>query len=132
SDHVNVIFQYLRNLDCYDYIIIDTPPLSVAADVTGLIHLADHSLLVVRTDFVYTAAINDAVLSLKENSNSFVGCILNDVHSEFSMLGQFGFDESGYYGTRYGRHNYYGSYNSYSSYSKYATHKDNSSNQSTT
>ena len=131
SDHVNTIFQYLRGLDCYDYIIIDTPPLSVAADVTGLIHLADRSLLVVRTDFVYTAAINDAVLSLKENSDGFAGCILNDVHTEFSMLGQFGLDESGYYGTHYGRHNYYGSYHSYSSYSKYAEHKDSSSNQST-
>ena len=128
SDHVNTIVNYLRGLDCYDFIIIDTPPLSVAADVTGLVHLADRSLLVVRTDYVYTAALNDAVLSLKEHSNNFAGCILNDVHREFSMLGQFGFDESGYYGARYGKKNYYGYYNSYS---KYAEHKDRSSNQST-
>ncbi|MBE6569647.1 MAG: hypothetical protein E7658_05465 [Ruminococcaceae bacterium] len=131
SDHVNDIFNYLRNLDCYDFIIIDTPPLSVAADVTGLIHLADRSLLVVRTDCVYTPAVNDAVLSLSENSDGFAGCILNDVHKEFSMLGQFGFDESGYYGSHYGRKGYYGSYNSYNSYSKYAHHKDTSSDQST-
>ena len=117
SDRVTGIFNSLRADERYDFIIIDTPPLSVAADVTGLVQNADKSLLVVRTDYVYTAAINDAVLSLTENS-SFAGCILNDVHREFSLMGQLGFDESGYYSR------YHKGYHSYDSYHKYSDFRD--------
>lgn len=119
SEYAAEIINNLQNSDMYDFIIIDTPPLSVAADVTGLVHLADRSLLVVRTDCVYTAAINDAVLSLKENNDKFAGCILNDVHQEFSMLGMLGLDERGYYGGYYSGSKRYGNYNSYKKYSDY-------------
>ncbi len=118
TDRIAGIFEELRASDKYDFIIVDTPPLSVAADVTGIVQLADISLLVVRTDYVYSAAINDAVLSLSEKSN-FAGCILNDVHREFTMLGQMGFDENGYGGGYYR-----GSKNRYDSYSKYSDYKD--------
>lgn len=128
SDRISGVLDQLRSSGRYDFIIVDTPPLSVAADVTGIVSLADVSMLVVRTDYVYSAAINDAVLAMSENSG-FSGCILNDVHREFSMLGQMGFDEngygSGYYSrgkkSRYGR---YGSYNTYDSYSKYTDYSD--------
>lgn len=115
SNRVAEVLNYMRESDKYDFIIIDTPPLSVAADVTGLVHMADSSLLVVRTDCVYTAAVNDAVLSLTESNNNFAGCILNDVHKEFSMLGQFGFDERGHYAG----YKHYGNYSSYKNYSDY-------------
>jgi len=108
------IINDLRSLGQYDYIIIDTPPLSVAADVIQIAQLADLSLLVVRTDYVYSPAINDAVLSLKDNTKNFGGCILNDVHKEFTLLGQMGLDETGYTGNKK-----YSSYNSYRRYSDY-------------
>jgi len=65
------------------------------------------------------------VLSMAEQNN-FAGCILNDVHREFSMLGQMGFDENGYGGGYYyrGRKNRYGRYDSYSKYSNYSDYKD--------
>lgn len=103
SENVTNIFERLRRSNEYDYIIIDTPPLSVAADVSALLRLADKSLLVVRTDCVYAADINDTVLALTEANDNFAGCILNDIHREFSFLGQLGLDESGYHG-------YYGYY----------------------
>jgi len=125
SDRIEDILNQLRQSDKYDFIIVDTPPLSVAADVTGIVSLADVSMLVVRTDYVYSAAVNDAVLSMAEQNN-FAGCILNDVHREFSMLGQMGFDENGYGGGYYyrGRKNRYGRYDSYSKYSNYSDYKD--------
>ena len=85
--------------------------------------IADKTLLVVRTDRDYTADINDAVLSFRENKNgaAFAGCILNDVHREFSLLGQFGADESGKSGAYYG---YSGKYSKYSEYSKYSGYSD--------
>lgn len=118
SNKVSDVMHHLRESNAYDFIIIDTSPLSVAADVTGLVHLADCALLVVRTDCVYSAAINDAVLSLKENNDNFVGCILNDVYKEFSLFGHLGFDESGYY-----RNKHYNNYNSYKKYSEYKNNK---------
>lgn len=103
-----------------DYIIIDTAPLSVDAAVTNIVELVDKTILVVRTDIVHTASINDAVLTIKEVGGEFAGCILNDVYPEFSMFGQSGFDESGYYATKsYGRYGKYGKYGSYGKYSKY-------------
>lgn len=110
SEHVAKIFNFFRQSEEYDYILIDTPPLSVAADVAGLLRLADKSLLVVRTDCVYAADINDTILSLTENNDNFAGCILNDVHHEFSFLGQLGLDETGYHGS--------GSYKKYSDYTR--------------
>jgi capsular exopolysaccharide synthesis family protein len=119
SDNVRTLFEKIRNEMGYDYILIDTPPLSVAADVTTFMQFADKSLMVVRTDFVHTADINDALLSLKEKTDTFVGCILNAVHKEFSLMGQFGFDETGYYGKS-------GSY--YNRYDKYASHTHTTEN----
>lgn len=119
GDNIKAVFGKLRNEMGYDYILIDTPPLSVAADVTTFMQLADKSLVVVRTDYVYAADINDAILSLKEKTDNFAGCILNAVHKEFSLLGQLGFDETGYYGK----------YGSYSRYDRYASrdHEDKNS-----
>ncbi len=103
----------LRDSGQFDFILMDTPPISVAADITALSQLADSTLLVVRTDCVYIGEINDVILSLSENSRSFSGCILNDVHKEFASLTQFGLNESGYYGHHNG---YYGKYSGYHSY----------------
>lgn len=119
GDNIKAVFAKLRDEMGYDYILIDTPPLSVAADVTTFMQLADKSLVVVRTDYVLAADINDAILSLKEKTDNFAGCILNAVHKEFSLLGQLGFDETGYYGK----------YGSYSRYDRYASrdHEDKNS-----
>lgn len=86
----------------FDYVIIDTPPMSFSADVLTLARHADRSLLIIRTDRAFTADINDAVLKLASSGEKFGGCILNDVYSEFSFFGQAGTDESGYYGSGYG------------------------------
>lgn len=102
----------------FDFVIIDTPPLSVAADVTSIAKLADQCMLVVRTDCVYAADVNDAILTFTENGNKFAGCILNDVYSEFSLFGQLGYDETGYYSRNYD------AYNHYSKYGKYAVTGD--------
>ena len=113
------IFDYLRNIAGFDYVLIDTPPVSAAADVTTFMRFADKSLLVIRTDYVYTADINDAILSIHETTDNFVGCIFNDVHREFSFLGQLGLDETGHYG----RHS-----NGYHRYDRYAASDDNEKN----
>lgn len=99
-----------------DFVIIDTAPISVDSGVTNLVKYIDKTMMVVRTDTVYTTGLNDAILTLNEVGADFAGCILNDVYPEFSFLGQSGFDEGGYYSRRYGR---YGKYNGYGKYGKY-------------
>lgn len=96
-----------------DFIIIDTPPISVSADAMTLAKLSDKTLLIVRTDCVKSSDINDTIATINNVSNNFAGCILNNVYKPFSLFGQMGTDEGGYYSTKYGSYkrngNYYGS-----------------------
>lgn len=108
----------------FDFVIIDTPPMATSADAASMLGIADRLMLVVRTDVAHTADINDAILQIKSAGGKFAGCILNDVHKEFSMFGQAGYDESGYYAKSHGYHGYYG-YSKYSKYSGYGAYVDN-------
>ena len=60
-----------------DYLIIDTAPISVDSSVNEIIKLADKTILVVRTDTIETATINDAVSTITDTTNNLAGCILN-------------------------------------------------------
>lgn len=107
SDYVKKLIGKLR--EDFDYVIIDTPPISAAAEVASLARTCDKAVLVVRTDFVQTADVNDAVMVLADNDR-FAGCVLNDAYDEFSLFGQLGADETGTSG------GHYGSYGGYSNY----------------
>ena len=117
SNSMRSVMSELKNSGKYDYILVDTPPVSVAAEISTLLHFVDRSILVVRTDCVYIEDINDVIMSLKENGNNFSGCILNDVYKEMSFMGQLGLDESGYYGS-------YGYRSKYHKYGKYGSKYD--------
>lgn len=80
-----------------DFIIIDTPPTSVSADAIAIAETADATMLVVRTDCVLVEDINEAVLNIKESGGNLEGCILNNVYEPFTLFGQIGVDERGYY-----------------------------------
>ena len=97
----------------FDYVIIDTAPMSVDSTVTDLVTMVDKSIMVVRTDVAYVCDINDAILTINEVGGSVVGCVLNNVYPEFTLFNQIGADESGY--------NYYKKYG----YSKYNKNKYN-------
>lgn len=60
-----------------DYIIIDTAPISVDSSVSEIIKIADKSIIVVKTDTIETATINDAILTVTDVSDNLAGCILN-------------------------------------------------------
>lgn len=127
------ILDYLK--EKVDYVIIDTAPLSVDSGVTSLVKYADRTLMIVRTDVVHTAGINDAVFTVKDVGGEFGGCILNDIYPKFSFFGQSGFDEGGYYNKYYGKYSKYskygryGRYNKYSKYRNYSVMSDDEDNQ---
>lgn len=75
----------------YDYILIDSAPLLLAADTHALLPLIDQALLVVRADHTPIACSQDALRILGDKA---VGCILNDVkHLKYEAY------YHGYYGT---------------------------------
>lgn len=110
NDRMKEVIDALKNSGRYDFIILDTPPLSVSADNTALSSLSDATVLVVRTDYVPIGEINDVILTLTESSKDFAGCVLNDVHKEFDSLFQFAPDESGQTVSYYGEYGKYGRY----------------------
>lgn len=104
-----------------DFIIIDTAPISVDSSVTSAIKLADKTLLVVRTDTVRAAAVNDTISTIGKISNNLAGCILNDVYPRLAPFSFTGNDESRHYGKKYGKYGKYGSY--YGHYGHYDKHR---------
>lgn len=89
-----------------DFVIIDTPPASVSSDAVSISAYADRTLLVVRTDTVAVRDINDAILAVRDAGGKLAGCILNDVYKPFTLFGQMGTDETGYYGAYYRGYGY--------------------------
>lgn len=105
--------------ETFDYIVIDSPPMSLMADAEVLANLADISLLVVNYDMVLAKDLNDAIDSLRDCRAEFTGCILNKVHvlpgGGSTTGGYGGYGGYGRYG-RYGRYGHYGTYGKYGHY----------------
>ena len=64
-------------LELFDYVIVDSAPISAGTDTEYLNEFSQCSVIVVRQDYVDTADINDSVEMLKEGKSEFLGYILN-------------------------------------------------------
>jgi capsular exopolysaccharide synthesis family protein len=82
----------------YDYVVIDTPPVLVAADTPIIGALADTSILAVRAGKTTQDALEDARIALLNGGAHLSGLVVNDVKRS----------------DRYGRNYYY--------YHKYRSH----------
>ena len=69
----------------YDFIIIDSSPMALAADAEAISKYADASALVVKQDFVLTKDLNDTIDILNMQKAKFIGCVLNGAHQGFSQ-----------------------------------------------
>ena len=97
----------------YDFIVIDSPPMSLMADAEVFADICDMSILVVNYDMVLAQDLNDAIDSLRDCRAHFAGCILNMVRTLPGSRRVIG----GYGG--YGRYGNYGRYGKYGSYGRY-------------
>ncbi len=105
----------------FDFVIIDTAPLSLDSTVTDIIQKVDKTILVIRTDTVNVNAINDHIATISKISANLAGCILNNVYMNLLPFSFTGNDESGRYGAYgYGKHYRYGHYGNYGHYGHYA------------
>lgn len=106
SDGMAALIQKAK--ECFDFVVIDTPPMSVAPDVECIMELADASLLVVQQNMVQADVINHAITALQGAQSKLLGCVVNNVHGvSLSHGGGYG------YGYGYGRYGKYGKYGGY-------------------
>ena len=75
----------------YDFIILDTPPVSVVTDAAVLGHIADGVILVVRQNFVKIESAQLAMKNLKTVNANIIGAIMNDYNAKGTTK------DSGYY-----------------------------------
>lgn len=61
-----------------DYIVLDTPPMLVAADVEAIAAHVDTAVLVVRADYMPTASINEGLDRLRKSAPEVCGFVLNN------------------------------------------------------
>lgn len=117
-DSVPALLSALR--EKFDLVIIDTPPLSVAADTEEIIRSAEAALLVIRQNGAIAKDINDAVDVFRANECRLLGCVFNNVHVglfDGTLLGA----RDDHYRYRYG---YYRRYSHYDHYDHYAGRND--------
>lgn len=111
--------------DVFDYVVIDTPPMSLMADAEIIAGISDLSVLTVKYDLVSARDLNDAIDSLRDCGAHFAGCVLNDVRclpgERRTVVGYGGYGRYGKYG-RYGRYGRYGKYGRYGNYGAYGTY----------
>ncbi len=82
----------------YDFIIIDTPPIALAADGLTLGKLTDGVLLVVRPGVVNTGALTTAKSLLEQSGQHVLGMVMNGIISSNESGSYYGIDR--YYGYR--------------------------------
>ena len=72
----SALLQELRRQ--VDYVIVDTPPMLVAADTETIATMVDTAVLVVRADYIPAYTINDGIDRLKKSAPEVCGFVLND------------------------------------------------------
>ena len=106
----------------YDMVIVDVPPMSVAADAESISEHVDSALLVVRQNAATADRLNEASAVLGKTCH-LLGCVLNNVYGAGNFAPVYG----SYYG-RYGKYGKYGRYGKYG-YGRYGYGHHKSDNE---
>lgn len=80
----------------YDFIIVDTPPISLMVDTDIIASYCDASILVIRQDFISVKSTQDAYETLQKTTSPVLGCILN--HTNHSTVGSYQYGYNYKYG----------------------------------
>ena len=110
-----VMVQILQLLSgMYDYVFIDTPPVSLVTDAAILSRYVDGVILVVRADETTKQALNASKKALEDVNAHILGAVLNDFDVRKHSYG------SGYYSYQYGKYGYKYGYGGYDKRAKKA------------
>ncbi|MFP2994610.1 polysaccharide biosynthesis tyrosine autokinase [Spongiivirga sp. MCCC 1A20706] len=94
QDKVNRLFEYLK--DNYDYIVVDSAPVSLVTDTMLIAPLSDLTIYIVRADFTDVKMLNNIETMYREKRLPNMAVLLNAVDRRTGYYGSYG---SGYYGT---------------------------------
>lgn len=61
-----------------DYVIVDTPPMSMVSDAEALLDWVDYVMIVVRQDFSYISDVENCINIVENSHAKLLGCVLND------------------------------------------------------
>lgn len=86
STVMNQLIETLKNV--YDYILFDTPPVSVVTDSAELSRLLDGMLLVVRQNYAKIDLIQNAKKNLESVNANIIGTVLNGFQAKNSSKNQ--------------------------------------------
>lgn len=81
------ILQLLSEI--YDYVFIDTPPVSVVTDAAILSRVVDGVILIARADSTTKQALNYAKQNLENVNANIIGVVLNDVDAHAHGYGGY-------------------------------------------
>ena len=84
----------------YDYVIMDTPPLSLYADAAVLAGMADYAVFVVKQDYAQLSDVLYEIGQLKDTGVGMAGLVLNGSAAKESSYG-YGYSYSYTYGRSY-------------------------------
>lgn len=101
SNKMRALIQKLSEV--YDYVIIDTPPVSVVTDAAVVGAYVDGALLVVRQDFANTEIVQLAKRNLESTNVHILGTVLNEFDARTTAR------TSAYSYSYYYNYNYYSS-----------------------
>lgn len=109
--------------DEFDFVIVDTPPMSIAPDAECISEFADAALLVVRQNVALAEDLEETVSILERSNAHLLGCVLNNVFGSNRFAPAFNYGRYGY--GKYGRYTRYGKYG----YGKYGYGKASKSGE---
>ena len=100
GDRINALFDFLK--ERYDYVIIDTSPMSVSSDTEAIAGAADAAIMVLKVHESSAKKINDELDIIYRCQTEIIGCIINGTHNSFdSYLGGSGYLKYCFRGIRF-------------------------------
>ena len=90
----NFLQSQIKN---YDYILIDTPPITVAADSLVISHFTDGILLVARPEILEKGSVKAAQVSLQQSGVNVLGVVANGIILKNESYSYYYYSK-GYYG----------------------------------
>lgn len=90
----------LIDIECYDYIIIDTPPINTVADAQIVSTYVDGVVLVVKSGDTTEDELNEAIDAVRRAGGNLCGTVLNDLNMK-SVKYAYKYKYGGKYGYKY-------------------------------
>lgn len=99
SDKCKEMFKNLS--ERFDYIICDTPPVSIVSDALVLSKNADGAIFVVRQDYTRTSQIKEVIEKLNTVDVKLLGSVLNNYDEKTASGYKYSYDKYYRYGSYY-------------------------------